>query len=235
MVKYIRDTIHGFSERPHYEPAELEATFERLVTGFLKEKYGKVEFPFKTDDITTLIERDVSDLDQYADLARYGDTVEGVTEFKRNGKPKVLISNDVHKYENRLRTTLTHEYGHVILHNYLFGLEQRKLGLEKNQSPNAIYCKRETIVAARKVDWMEWQASYASGVALMPKSYVYAIVEPIRERLKVFGAVEPTSEAGRSMVQALVTTFEVSREAATVRLKVLKLLGSPPATRSLFD
>lgn len=235
MVRYIRDTLHGFTERPHYEPAELEATFERIVTGFLKSKYGKIEFPFKTDDITTLIERDVSDLDQYADLRSYGHAVEGVTEFKRNGKPKVLISNDVHRYENRLRTTLTHEYGHVILHNYLFALEQRKLGLEKNQLATAIYCNRDTIVSARKVDWMEWQACYASGVALMPKTYIYSVVKPIREDYNVFGPTEPGSDAGRAMVQAVVESFAVSREAATVRLKVLNFLGSPPATRSLFD
>jgi hypothetical protein len=34
-----------------------------------------------------------------------------VTEFPRNGKPRVSISETVHRYENRLRTTLTHEYG----------------------------------------------------------------------------------------------------------------------------
>ncbi len=234
MVKFVRDTLHGFSERPHYEPAELESTFEGIVTEFLRTKYGKVEFPFKTYDITSLIERDVSDLDQYADLTRYGDTVEGATEFKRNSKPKVFISNDVHRYENRLRTTLTHEYGHVILHNYLFGLEQRKLNLGKHQSANTIYCKHATIIRAQKVDWMEWQACYASGVALMPKTYVRAVVKPILERMHIYGAAEQGSDAGRAIVQAVVKSFGVSREAAVVRLKILNLLGSAPAQRSLF-
>jgi hypothetical protein len=105
-MRYVRDTLHGFSERPHYEPAELDAMFEKIVVDFLRKKYGKAEFPIKTDDITTLIEQAVSDLDQYADLAPYGAGVEGVTEFARAGKPKVMISNDVHRFENRLRTNV---------------------------------------------------------------------------------------------------------------------------------
>ena len=53
-MKLVRDNLHGFSERPHYQPIELENMFEKIVTDFLKKKYGKVEFPFRTDDITTL-------------------------------------------------------------------------------------------------------------------------------------------------------------------------------------
>jgi len=55
------------SERPHYEPRELDSIFEKIVTDFLRKKYGKIEFPISTDDLTTLIEAHVADLDQYAD------------------------------------------------------------------------------------------------------------------------------------------------------------------------
>lgn len=88
-MKYVRDTLHGFRERPHYEPAELDSMFEKIVVDFLRQKHGKAEFPITTEDITVLIERDVSDLDQYADLTSYGSNVEGVTEFVRSGTPKV--------------------------------------------------------------------------------------------------------------------------------------------------
>jgi len=76
-MKYVQDRQHGFETRPHYEPAELDVMFERLVVGFLKEKYQDVRFPITTEDLKTLIERDVSDLEQYADLSRYGPGVEG--------------------------------------------------------------------------------------------------------------------------------------------------------------
>lgn len=235
LVKYIRDDFHGFPERPHYEPKELEMQFERLVIDFLRTKYGKVEFPFKTDDITLLIERDVLDLDQYADLTPYGDDVEGMTQFKRDAKPDVFISKNVHRHENRLRTTLAHEYGHVILHSYLFKLGQRRLRLGLNQSASAIYCKRGTMLGAKKVDWMEWQAGFASGVVLMPKTYVHTVVAPIRQRLGVFGAAEQGTDAGHLMIRAVMNSFMVSREAAIVRLKVLNMLGSMPEQRSLFS
>ncbi len=238
MVKLVPDRLHGFRERPHYEPGELDVTFERLVVNFIKSKHGKAEFPFRTEDIKTFIERDVSDLDQYSDLSPFGAGVEGVTEFKPGGKPKVLISEHLQApaQENRLRTTLTHEYGHVHLHRYLFDLQDRQPGLlPANQKANAIYCMRDTMVTSRKVDWLEWQAGYASGALLMPASYIRKMIAPIQEKFGIFGPVLAEGDHGRTMIAAVVDGFKVSREAARVRLSVLKLLGTPPATGSLFS
>jgi hypothetical protein len=210
--------------------------FEKIVTDYLRDKHGKVEFPMSTDDITTLIERDVTDLDQYADLSIYGSGVEGVTEFARVGKPKVAISNDVHRYENRLRTTLTHEYGHVKLHTYLFAMgEQRQLPVEGNRKLSAIYCKRDAILGAKKVDWMEWQAGYVSGAALMPKSYLQKVVAGVQHERNIYGACSPESDNGTALIRAVMSGFSVSREAATVRLKILGYLGQEQAMGSLFS
>jgi Zn-dependent peptidase ImmA (M78 family) len=200
----------------------------------LKGKYGVIDFPIATDDLTTLIERDVSDLDQYADLTAYGAGVEGMTEFLRDRKPAVRISEAVHRHENRLRTTLTHEYGHVILHAYLFAMAERQLKLGSNQKPNAIYCYRDSMLPLGRVDWMEWQAGYASGAALMPKSYATKVVAGIHERLGIYGPVSADSMNGRKLISAIVDSFQVSREAATVRLKVLHFIGTEQAARSLF-
>lgn len=100
MVRFVRDTMHGFSERPHYEPRELDSMFEKIVCDFLRKKHDKVEFPIDTEDLKTIIEADVRDLDQFADLSKYGPNAEGVTEFFRDSKPKVLISTFAHKHEN---------------------------------------------------------------------------------------------------------------------------------------
>lgn len=233
-MKYVRDMVHGFAERPHYEAAELDTIFEQAVTRFLKKKYGVAQFPITTDDLTMLIEQDVTDLDQYADLSNYGPNVEGMTEFSRNKKPSVRISESVHRFENRLRTTLTHEYGHVVLHSYLFALADRQMKLEQNQKANAIYCKRDSMLPFGKTDWMEWQAGYASGAALMPKSYVVRTVAEIQGRLGIYGPVPGEGANGQTLISALVESFQVSREAALVRLKVLGFIGSEQAVRSLF-
>ncbi len=234
-MRYVRDTVHGFQERPHYSEAELDTMFEHAVATFLKTKYGVVDFPIATDALTTLIEQDVSDLDQYADLTRYGAGVEGMTEFLRDAKPAVCISKTVHRFENRLRTTLTHEYGHVVLHAPLFAMAERQLKLGPNQKANAIYCYRDNMLPVRKIDWMEWQAGYASGAALMPKSYVTKLVAGIHEHFGIYGAVSANSQNGRALIAAVVDRFQVSREAAEVRLKVLHFIGAEQATRSLFD
>jgi hypothetical protein len=233
-MKYVRDTLHGFGERPHYEPSELDSLFERLVIEFLSKKQGTVQFPFATDDLICLVERDVADLDQFANLTRYGEGVEGVTEFVAGSKPNVAISEHVHRYENRLRTTLSHEYGHVHLHAYLFVLEPRQLTLGSNRKPNAIYCLRESILPIAKYDWMEWQAGYASGAVLMPKSYLTKVVSEVHQHMSIYGPVTPQSQQGNALVGAVVDAFGVSRDAATVRLKQLGFLGTKQAMRSLF-
>jgi hypothetical protein len=234
-MRLIRDTVHGFRERPHFDEAELDATFEGVVTAFLRKKYGLVRFPISTEDVTLLIEQDVADLDQYADLTHYGEGVEGVTEFVRNGKPRVAMSEAVHRHENRLRTTLTHEYGHVRLHAYLFSIEQRRLELGSNRKPNAIYCLRDGMLPIGKCDWMEWQAGYASGAALMPKSYLIKTVADVHTMLGIYGPVPRESVEGKKLIGAVVDAFAVSREAAAVRLKLLRFLGEAPATASLFS
>jgi Zn-dependent peptidase ImmA (M78 family) len=236
MVRFVRDTMHGFSERPHYEARELDSIFEKIVCDFLRKKYGKVEFPIDTEDLKTIIEADVRDLDQFADLSKYGPSVEGVTEFSRDSKPKVLISTFAHKHENRLRTTLTHEYGHVHLHGYMFALERTQtMQLGPNQKPDAIYCKRDTIVSARKVDWREWQAGYASGAMLMPKSHLMRVAGDIQKRQAIYGPVAANTPNGQCLIDAIVGGFTVSRDAARVRLSVLGLIGEPQGTASLFD
>lgn len=236
MVKYIPDPKHGFGERPHYEAKELDAIFERLAVKFLTDKYGKVEFPFQTEDLKTFIEEHVESLDQYADLSIYGAGVEGVTEFQPGRKPKVAIAEVLQKIENRQRTTLAHEFGHVHLHSYLFEMRGRQTSaLPPNRKPGAIYCKRDTMVVASKVDWLEWQASYASSALLMPVTHLRKQIAPIHEEHKLFGPTPADSAAGLAMIEQTSKRFQVSKDAARVRLSVLNYLGRVSGTPSLFD
>lgn len=236
MVKYVPDSMHGFGERPHYEPRELDSIFEKIVTDFLRKKHGKATFPITTDDLTIMVEAYVSDLDQYADLTGYGLNVEGATVFARSGKPKVLISTLVHKHENRLRTTIAHEFAHVHLHAYLFGLldGQMRLGTGR-PTANAIACRSDTIITAKKVDWREWQAGYGSGAILMPKTHLQRVVSGIQRDQNIFGAVAAASPNGQLLIDAVVESFAVSRDAARVRLSVLEILGQESVSSSLFS
>lgn len=239
MVRYVRDTTGRFSQRPHYKPEELDRECENIITKFLNDKYGKSEFPVKTDDLTLLIERDTEDFDPYADLSMYGSDVEGVTEFQSGRKPKVKItenlSNDERR-ENRLRTTLTHEYGHVHFHAYLWEIEPPGPNLlRQNPNANKQICKRDDILDAAQTDWMEWQAGHACGALLMPVSYLRRVVGAYQEANNLFGIIGTSSEHGQALIARIQQEFQVSADAARVRLLKLNILGAADAGPSLFD
>lgn len=237
-MRSIRDTTGRFPERPFYEERELDQLFEGVVVAFLRHRRGAPTFPITTDELTVLIEGDVSDLDQYADLSPYGPDVEGVTEFIPGAKPRVAIAATLSEQgyrENRNRTTLAHEYGHVRLHAYLYDLHRppRPL-LGSARKPNAIYCKRDNIIEAARSDWMEWQAGYACGAILMPRTYVLRTVGEYQEAHGIFGPVRAESTHGQALVTGTASAFQVSREAARVRLSCLGVIGEPPVIASLF-
>src|SRR4051794_28426526 len=71
-VRYVPDRTGRFTQRPHYEPKELDRECESIVSGFLRERHGAASYPISTDDLTVLIERDTESLDQFADLTAYG-------------------------------------------------------------------------------------------------------------------------------------------------------------------
>jgi hypothetical protein len=238
-MRYVPDRTGRFPQRPHYEARELDTLFERITTDFLKAKYGEIHFPLTTADLTVLIEQDCDDLDPYADLSAYEGVVEGVTEFWPGRKPRVKISqtlSESENRENRLRTTLTHEFGHVRLHGYLFAMGTSTADLfGGGRKPDVISCKRDTMISAPKNDWMEWQAGYACGAVLMPISRVRGKADEYRRMNNLYGPVPATGAHGQALIDIVVTDFQVSRDAARVRLSVLGFLGATAAVDSLFS
>lgn len=186
-----------------------------------------------------LIERDTSDFDSYADLSQYGDEVEGVTEFQKTGKPAVKIAAGLasdNRRENRLRTTLAHEYGHVHFHAYLWQAEPPTPDLlRQNPNANKQICKRDGILNAAQSDWMEWQAGYVSGAILMPISRLRQIVSTYMESHCLFGVVGSRGTHGQALIERVQKEFQVSSDAARVRLLKLNILGTEDAGPSLFS
>jgi hypothetical protein len=238
-VKYVPDKTGRFSQRPHYKPNELDRECENIIAGFLKERHGVVKYPVSTDDLTVLIERDTQSLDQYADLSGYGPNVEGLTHFQPGRKPIVRISKRLAEDEyrqNRLRTTLAHEYGHVRFHANLWDLEPPAPDLLR-RNPNAAMqiCYRDNILDAAQTDWMEWQAGYVCGALLMPATNVRQLVRPYIESHGLFGVVGLREPHGLALIEAVKTDFDVSADAARIRLLKLGILGLASAGPSLFN
>lgn len=236
MVCYVKDRTGRFYERPHYKPIELDSECERIIVNFLESLYGSARFPVETEDLKKLIERDTDDLDCYADLSIHGADIEGLTEFYPNRKPVVQIASALtedDRRENRLRTTLTHEYGHVHFHAYLFHAKYGQGQLFQKERSEKIVCKRETIINAPDTDWMEWQAGYVCGAILMPISKVKTLTKDFLTEQNHYGPIAPDNPNGRELIARVVDAFKVSEEAARVRLLKLGHLGNERG-KSLF-
>lgn len=221
-MKWVKDKTGRFAQRPHYLPQEIDDECERLIQAFLKKKYGKVEFPIKTDDLTIFIE-EKADLDSYADLSGEPGEVEGVTEFTPRKRPVVRISSALSapNMENRLRTTLTHEFGHVHFHQFMFDdMDSQPASLfPKQDESHTNKCHRDNMIGASERDWMEWQAGYVCGAILMPATALLETVKRFREEKKLpYANLAVGSEQGQQLITLVTSTFQASRDAARVRL-----------------
>lgn len=106
---------------------------------------------------------------------------------------------------------------------------------DRQSTENKAICKRDTILDARNYDWMEWQAGYVSGAILMPVSSIRRLVSDFCAEHGLYAAVAVTSEQGQQIVSAVMEAFQVSEEAARVRLFKLSLLTSSDSQPSLFS
>ena len=222
-MKWVKDRTGRFARRPHYLPAELDDECGQMVTSFLKSRYGSASYPITTDDLTVLIENLTENLDLYADLATEGGEIEGVTDFTPHRLPKVRISKRLtedKRMSNRLRTTLTHELGHVHFHSSLFDGEQSGDLFDAQAAPQSNKCTRATILQAAQTDWMEWQAGYACGAFLMPATALSSTIQEfLHLRQLTVARFGLASAEGLELIQAVCNAFEVSRDAARVRLQ----------------
>ena len=235
-MKWIKDVTGRFPERPYYDEGEIDFECERIVSEFLRKKYDKAEFPISTSDITVLIERDASDLDQYTDFSVEDGDVQGATDFFKNKKPAVSISDQLSnasQMENRLRTTLTHEYGHVKFHDFLYKrlFQARSFNSFSIKGPR---CKRSSILNASKTDWLEWQAGYASGAFLMPITRLKEITHASLREWGLFNNVSTSSDESQKLIERIANAFSVSTEAARVRLSQQGYLSTASHTIPLF-
>jgi hypothetical protein len=237
-MKWVKDRSGRFAERPHYLPDEMDIQCEKVITEFVATREGRLEYPLTTDDLTILIESMTQDLDLYADLTSEGADVEGVTDFFRGSRPRVRIEKRLTtdgRMVNRFRTTLTHELGHVVFHDFLFQGGGGSSLFERGSSPGSNKCKRDNIVDAPPSNWMEWQAGFACGAFLMPST---AIRESVRNYLQGKGfsiaRFGVASAEGQGLITAIVERFAVSRDAARIRLLQKGALSEGGTEGSLF-
>ena len=220
-MKFLRDPLGRPIKRLYFKTEELDERCERIIRDFMDRRSGGFRLPIPTDEIVRMIEADADDLDMYANLPEGQD---GFTEFFVDRKPRVQISRRLSdpRYENRLRTTLGHEYGHVWFHAPLW--RHSETHSDRRPAARSWRCERDTIVTASENDWMEWQAAYISGALLMPRTNVIVLTNQVAESYGGAAPVVLDAPAGRDLIQQVRKRFQVSEQAAQVRLSRLGLV-----------
>ena len=219
-MKMIPDRTGRFQQRPYWEAYELDEKCEQAITAFLQQRYGFDRIPVPTEALTEIIERDAAELDLRPDLSDDQHEVFGYTQFEQGRKPRVIIARELWEHRsrnNRLRMTLGHEYGHVLLHTWFYDRYGPAGGPQR--------CHWQDLLPTEAVvDWAEWQAGYAGGALLMPESFVRrAAMAFFRERSERPPVRRGTADA-LALSERLALTFDVSVEAATVRLSQRRFL-----------
>lgn len=229
-MKWVSDNTGRFSKRPHYLPEELDFECEKIVVDFLARRYGKIEYPIATDDLTRMLEQAVASVDFYADVSRGDGEVWALTEFCPPGLPRVRISRRLSedpRYENPLRTTITHEHGHVKFHGFLFEMRAATGNLFASPVLPSHVCRREKIESPKEYDWMEWQAAYVSGALLMPKTAISGLVRLfLQKNMIAIPRLATASDAACALIDLVMKDFRVSRDAARVRLTKLNHIAA---------
>ena len=138
--------------------------------------------------------------------------------------------------KNRLRTTLSHEFGHVHFHTPLWEAEASQPDLPvQNPSANRQLCKRGSISSSAQTDWdgvagrLRLRSSHN---ACVPCS---CLVGLYKEKYGLFGPVGYASKHGQALISVVQTTYQVSVDAARTRLSKLDVLGETDANPSLFS
>jgi hypothetical protein len=213
-------------ERFWFDPSEIENIMEDELN-----KAGLYPMPeHPVIDIERFLEYHLhAVLDQYANLEK---DVLGVTSFTAGQHPKIEINSDLTgaiDEENisslgRWRATLAHEGAHVILHRPLFEVSEiqgdlfREAGTLSSKEV-VIKCFKKNVGFSKvRVEWREYQANRGMAALLMPQQLVKEVT---RRRLgSVSGKLkEEHSSESTLLIESISQAFEVSRQAAAIRLK----------------
>lgn len=120
--------------------------------------------------------------------------------------------------DSRLRFTIAHECAHLLLHRHIYYRDPR-MKCKGGTGYRPFTTTSEGVRADNKVDRAEFQANYLGAALLMPRDpFSQAFTELAPE-----GWRSLDERRKRRVVRELARTFEVSKQAAAIRIKNLNL------------
>lgn len=230
-------TLTKLLGKPDFQPDKrLIGQTETLIVPHIRKRRANDHlFPVTTDDLTTLLEEHVEQLDLYDDLSTYGSGVEGLTLFSFGKKPTVRIAPELSEAtnKNRLKSTLAHELGHVILHDPMF--QSRSQGGLFDASATAYQVSyRDGDSSASQTDLYEYQAWFFCRALLMPSSEVGRLIQERRNQTDHIADIWHESAVGHEIVRGLALHFGVSEALARIHLVKTGALSKDAPPPSLF-
>jgi hypothetical protein len=225
-----------------YEPEEIE--------GISEEELRRAKLTPTLENPVTNLEHLIeihlkAKLDQYAELP---EDVLGVTHFQSRQRIHVSISRTLTESAEestprpgvvgRWRATLAHEASHVILHRYLFdpvlaGTIVSGSSENKPEYSRLMRCLNKDVASEkpddwnrtrRANDWREVQANMGMAALLMPQRLFKRIAQRQIDELMLSGLTKGSPSA-ISLCSAVSEIFQVSKQAASIRLESLAFVS----------
>lgn len=144
----------------------------------------------------------------------------------------VVINKGLSGYDQkaRKRFTLAHENSHWILHRSYHSPTNQQFQLRK-QMPGYVACRSAQVETSRHLlqtdsDWEEWQADSLAAALLMPKEpFIQAARDELGLGLSCYRGQMNSFQYNESLAR-IANQFQVSKNAACIRLKQLGLIRS---------
>jgi len=192
-------------------------------------------------DVERLVQGLGARLDQHATLDK---SVLGQTEFYTDAPPKVSINADLtgaidddHTppgIRGRWRATIAHESAHVFLHRILFEIknaqEQLFPTVSRSEPQRLMRCLKQNVLfrGGGASDWREVQANMGMAALLMPQALFRELaVKFVQQRNLPATTLVPGSQATTMLTAEMAALFDVSKQAAAIRLETLRVVSSP--------
>ena len=222
-MKSNRTNTGPFATRPFYQIPTIEGICtDELVTVGL---YPKSPEPIRID---RFIEKRFNITHEYEDLP---ENFLGYSLFGPNGVERIVVAKSLDddpskQAERRLRTTLAHEAGHVLLQGHLFALGEQVQTLFDDSvtidSPR-ILCRDFPGVPStgkRRYDgrWWEFQANSAIGPLLLPRPLVRSALQTLLETRGLMETQILKTENRAEAIKKLTEVFDVNPVVARIRL-----------------
>lgn len=138
-----------------------------------------------------------------------------------NDLKAILVDKDGYfdiRFENRLRFTLAHEVGHLMLH--ATEIQQMKFRNQKDYIEHRLGLDEECL------DWFERQASEFAGRLLVPKVPLLAAIESEKDRIQLYRESSENCDEDlllRSISRAICNPFGVSDKVIQRRIRSEKI------------